>query len=54
MNYNTDFFSIVNAQPSTAISCVADRNIIEKKIITSAVIFGFSFSGKNVSMFRPA
>lgn len=50
MQYNTNFFNIVSAQPSTAMSCVA-ANILEKKNThTKFNIFGFPLSGSQSSI----
>jgi len=50
---NTHFFNRVNAQPSTTISCVADKKLITNTTIRIIFIFGFPFSGNQSSMLFP-
>lgn len=47
---NTYFFSIVRAQPSMAISCMAAKEFVMRKMYTNAITFGFPISGNNCSI----
>lgn len=50
---NTNFFNIVNAQPSTTISCVAAKIFAKKNTITNFSMSGFRVSGNHSSILLP-
>lgn len=49
-NINSYLFNIVSAQPSTAISWVAAKMLIIKKMYISFTMSGFPVSGNKLSM----
>lgn len=51
--YNTNFLNIVNAQPSTAISCVAAKKFKQKNINVKNVVLGSSVNTSQLLMFIP-